>query len=258
MADVVIAHIREIVFSSVRLSSRLYFAVLSVTGIYFEMWYAVQKRYGKFYCRGAKNQYDIRLCFEKYSNGPNELHTWLYHVYLVPPLALCIIEALIRRWKFKNLLKIRPCRIFHIHLIYVSRLAMMILFHLILTILLAGKVKPVSGYRSYYCLIGNSTLYCLDGETSGYSDLSIACFSCTIVLLVFVVLEFADYFYKWMKAKANKEDQNLDGCKDCNLFYHTFHSGMSSLVDTLRIKLNSLLVLQNFATARKSGIILTY
>ena len=239
MLDQVYGKIEEIARSSPTVLSGIYAIILLITGAVFVVVHGYEKgrEHLVFSCRETGNEFDVGLCREKYNIGPNELQSWLVYVYFAPPLALLIIEALIRKRKVKKLTNdiMQPCRLFHIHVIHFLRLAVTILLHLTLSILLVYKINDLTVESNYNCLIGNSTLHCIDPEATSKSNLNISCFSFTIFLLIFVVFEIAYTLYKWRQAKA-KEGNGLNECKNCRLFDKMFSAGMLSLFNVFRVE----------------------
>ena len=221
--------IKEIINSSATTLSGAYASVLLITGVAFEG--AFLSLEGKveesFLCKGATDKFDVGICRTNYNNGPNKLHRWLYHVYLIVPTVIFVVEAVVRRRKVKNPLKNKECRL-HIHIIYFVRLAILVLVYFVLIILIAIKSTDLSMKPVYNCMNGNSTFKCVDSEVESKTNMNIACFFFTIFLCLFLVVEFAYYVRRWQTAVRTGDHKIRDQCWRCYLFHKEFGEGVYS------------------------------
>ena len=219
-----IGSIKDIVTSSATLPSGIYLIILMATGIPIEKVYSdvEGKKHLTFSCKGNPDKYYVDSCLKNYNNGPNELYGLWYHLYFRIPIAVFIIAASIMAWKLKHPSLDGSCKV-HLHVVYFVSRAVLIVVHLGIAILLASNLSVLHMETNYNCMIGNSTFDCIDSQVKRKSDMNIACFSCTIFLFVFLVIEFLYNYWKWRK----ELDRGLPECRKCNQFRAVFYSSMS-------------------------------
>ena len=190
-----------------------------------------------FSCKGLTDDYEKTLCRVAYNNGPNDLQGWLYlTTFLSPVLIMIIMSALMLR---KNYTIQRNNCIVHIHQLYFLKVFLRFLFHLsvglaLFTKLWVFKTGQLILEGRYACVIGNSTVTCIDEKAKSKSKQNIVCCSLHGFLFVSSLFELVYYGYKW---KRSGEDRNRQSnvsihcgeCGDCSYFIKTFNifAGMS-------------------------------
>jgi len=229
MTSTALETVKEIVTSSATALSGVYASILLTTGVAFEGAFLnlEAKVEQSFLCKGAADKFDVGLCRTNYNNGPNKLHRWVYHAYLIVPAIIFTIEAAVRRWKVKNPSKKEECRL-HIHVIYFLRLAILVLVYFLLIVLIAIKSTDLSMKPIYHCMDGNSTFKCVDSEVESKTSMNIACFFFTIFLCLFLVVEFVYYGCRWLTEVRTCDKDIKDHCWKCYLFDKEFGKGDSS------------------------------
>ena len=187
-----------------------------------------------FSCKGLTDDYEKTLCPEAYNNGPNDLQRWLYWTTSIGPF-LIIIGMLIFKLRKKYTLQRNNCLV-HIHHLYFLEVFLRFFFHLSVGLALFIKLWVFKTGQlilegTYTCVIGNSTVTCIDGKAKSKSDENIVCCSLHGFLALFSLLELVYYGYKW---KRSEEDRNRlsswsDQCGKCSYFIKTFNifAGMS-------------------------------
>ena len=222
------------------LLSSIHFTMLLAAGITFYLVSSNIKRRERwtFSCGKPNDQGTIEFCRTRYNDGPNAMFGLLFGLlFFAVPMASFVIEALLKIWKLLKREKNKRCKVWHFHMLYFLRLAVIISTYLGLTILVFERDGNMIMDTKYDCQLVNSTFHCIDPEAKSKTDIIIVYFSLTIFLLGFAVIEFAYYLHKWIKAKKSKIDKDFPECKDCKLFFIMFGGGRSSLMNILRVEI---------------------
>ena len=187
-----------------------------------------------FSCKGVTQDYRKALCLEAYNNGPNDLQSWLYLTTFIGPLMI-IVSMIILMLRKKYTLQKNNCTV-HLHHLYFLKVSLRFLFHVLVCLALYIKL---SIYRigqltlegSYSCLIGSSTISCIDGKAKSKSYENIVCCLLHGFLVVFSLLELVYYSYKWRLSEEarNRQSSESTQCGECSYFIKTFNvfAGMS-------------------------------
>ena len=194
---------------------------------------AVNERF-TFSCKGFTDNYGKTLCLEAYNDGPNDLQNWLYLTTFIGPLMI-IIGMFVLMLRKKYTLQRNNCRV-HIHQLYFFTVFLRFLFHLSVGLALFIKLWVFKTGQlilegTYACVIGNSTVTCIDGKAKSKSDENIACCSLHGFLFVFSLLELVYYGYKWKRSEEDRNRQSNESiqCGECSYFIKAFNvfAGMS-------------------------------
>ena len=184
-----------------------------------------------FSCKGVTEDYDKKQCLTDYNNGPNYIQSWLYYATFSGPLIIIIFMGVLMLRK-KYTIQRNNCRV-HIHQLYFLKVPLRLLFHLSVGVALLWSYRfgQLILEGTYACVIGNSTITCIDSKAKSKSNQNIVCCLLHWFLVLFSLVELVYYGYKW---KRSEEDRNRlssgsDQCGKCSYFIKTFNvfAGMS-------------------------------
>ena len=218
-------------------STGLYLAFLVIIGAFFEAYSSRIADTKEFSCWGFTDKYHTVYCLKEYNRGPNGLHKWLYVTSTYVPLGVLIFGMLASSLKVSKvkMATSSKCR-FHIHYVLFVRIIVSLLVHLALAIVLIiyiwiVDVHVLDSSGTYACLVGNSTLHCVDGKAEWRVHLNITCCSIHIFFTLYNLTEVIFYSYKWIRAKEKiqKYSDENNGCAKCGYFMKKFNSYTSML-----------------------------
>ena len=187
-----------------------------------------------FSCKGVTDNYGKTLCLEGYNDGPNNLQSWLYLTTFIGPLII-IVGMIVLMLRKKYTLQRNNCRV-HIHQLYFLTVSLRFLFHFSVGLALFIKLWVFRTSQlilegTYACVIGNSTITCIDSKAKSKSNQNIVCCSLHGFLVLFSYLELVYYGYKWKHSEEDRNRQSNESiqCGECSYFIKAFNvfAGMS-------------------------------